>query len=72
VELVELTVQLDYGHVDTLRQLLPSFEAEVAAQEFLARVTYTLRLPRAAVARFRRAVADATRGQAVVEGGDDE
>jgi uncharacterized YigZ family protein len=71
VELVELTVQLDYGHVDALRQLLPSFEAEVAAQEFLARVTYTLRLPRAAAARFRRAVADATRGQGVVQGGEE-
>ena len=54
VELVELTAQVDYAHVDALRQLLPAFEAEVAAQEFLARVTYTLRLPRSGVARSTR------------------
>jgi uncharacterized YigZ family protein len=54
----------DYARVAALQQLFPAFEAEVLDQAFEADVRFDLRLPAANLARFRAAVADATRGQA--------
>jgi hypothetical protein len=49
-----------------LQQLFPALEVEVLDQVFEADVRFDLRLPAPNLDRFRLAVADATRGQAVL------
>jgi uncharacterized YigZ family protein len=56
----------DYARIDVLQQLFPAFEAEILDQRFEADVCFDLRLPASHVERFRLAVADATRGQALL------
>jgi uncharacterized YigZ family protein len=67
IELVELTVEIGYTAIDTVRQLLPAHEAELLAEEYGEAVTYRLRLPDAQAPALRAALMDATRGQARVE-----
>ena len=56
----------DYARIDVLQQLFPAFEAEILDQVFEADVRFDLRLPAPDLDRFRLAVADATRGQALL------
>ncbi|HEX3158286.1 MAG TPA: YigZ family protein [Gemmatimonadaceae bacterium] len=70
VDYRRFTVVVDYPAVDTIQQLLPTFEAEVLAQHYLADVTYELRLPSERVEAFRGAVLDATRGQGRIQAAD--
>lgn len=66
VDYVDLTVTFSYSSVTVAQQLLVQFEVETVSQDYEAVVRYTLRVPRPAVAAFRAALADATRGEAVV------
>jgi uncharacterized YigZ family protein len=70
VELVALTVVVDYTRVTTVQRLFPAFEVEVASQSFAADARYDLRLPSARLDGFRAAVLDATRGQARISAGE--
>jgi uncharacterized YigZ family protein len=67
VEWAHRTVVVSYAAIAAVQHLLPAFEAEVLAQEYLQDVTYALRLPVTHADAFTAAVMDATRGQAVVE-----
>jgi uncharacterized YigZ family protein len=67
VEYAQRTVVVSYAGVSAVQHLLPAFEAEVLAQEYLEEVTYALRLPVGQADAFTAAVMDATRGQARVE-----
>jgi uncharacterized YigZ family protein len=64
IEYAELTVIVGYAHVSTLHALLPTFEAEALGQDYLADVTFRLRLPVHRAEEFRAALTDATRGSA--------
>ncbi len=62
IDFAEVVVTIDYRHVSALKALLPEFEAELLAQDYLAEVTCRIRLPEARLDGFRTALADATRG----------
>ncbi len=64
VDLTALAVVVAYARVTAVQQLFPVFEVQVVSQRFEADARYDLRLPAANVEPFRRAVLDATRGQA--------
>jgi uncharacterized YigZ family protein len=63
---VSLTVTVDYAKLAALQQLCGEHEAEILGQEFGAQVRVTLRVPDGNAGRFRAAVLDATRGQALL------
>lgn len=64
---VELLVVLDYGSVTPVQRLLPTFEAQVIAEEYGADVTYHLRLPEEEAAELQRTLVELTKGQVVIE-----
>ncbi len=66
VDYVELTVTIGYTTITVVQQLLVQFEVETVAQEYEAAVRYQLKVPRPSLPAFRAALADATRGEAVV------
>ena len=66
VEYAFVRLVADYARIAALQQLFPAFEAEVLEQAFEADVRFDLRLPVSHLDRFRTAVADATRGQALL------
>jgi len=72
VEYARLLVVLGYPSVAGVQQLLPAYEAELLAQEFLVDVALTVRLPVGRVEAFQAAVQDATRGRALITPADDE
>ncbi|NVJ14884.1 YigZ family protein [Myxococcus sp. AM010] len=67
VRKTRLAVEVEYPHVDGLRRLLPSYEAQVLAEEYSATVGYRLELPVAQVEALRTALNDLTMGQVLVE-----
>ncbi|MFL5579773.1 MAG: YigZ family protein [Gemmatimonadaceae bacterium] len=66
VEYAELDVGVEYPHVAAVQQLLPAYEGEVLAQEYLERVRYRVRLPSPNAEEFTARLRDATRGAAEV------
>jgi uncharacterized YigZ family protein len=66
IEYVSLAVTVEYGKLTALRQLCSEHEAEILDQDFAEQVRITLRLPDGNADRFRAAVLDATRGQALL------
>jgi uncharacterized YigZ family protein len=66
IEYVSLAVIVDYARVPALRQLCAEHEAEILGQEFAEQVRVTLRVPGGNAGRFRAALLDATRGQALL------
>jgi uncharacterized YigZ family protein len=66
VDYATLTVTIAYPHVTATQQLLPDYEAEILDQRFGVDVCFELRLPAPSEPAFRQALADATRGSAVV------
>jgi uncharacterized YigZ family protein len=67
IELVELTVRFAFPVIDRVRQLLPTYEAEVVAEKYGTEVQYRLRLPRSRSAALTASLLDATRGQLSVD-----
>lgn len=63
----ELIIVLDYTNVTPLKRLLPSYEAEVLAEEYAADVTYRLKLPVEQMAACTEAIDGLTNGQALIE-----
>ena len=60
----EFVVRVAYSAITSVQQLLPTFEAEVIDENFGVDVMFRLRCPEERAAELRRAIADATRGQA--------
>jgi uncharacterized YigZ family protein len=67
ITLAGLSVVFAYPHLTRIRMLLPAFEAVETGQDFGTDVTLALRLPASRVEALRVALADATRGECVVE-----
>lgn len=67
VDYASVTVRIGYAAETVVRQLLASLGAEVDDAAYDARVRYRARVPRARLGALRAAVADATRGDGVVE-----
>ena len=67
VDYARVAVAIGYPSITVAQQLLAGFEAEVVAEEYGEGVRYELRVPRPNVEPLRAALADATRGAAVVE-----
>jgi uncharacterized YigZ family protein len=67
VDFVDIAVSIAYPNIATFQQSLSSFEADVVEQEYGVGVRYRLRMPRQHIDGFRAAMADATRGEAIVE-----
>lgn len=63
----ELILVFDYTHVTPLQRLLPTFEAQVVAEEYGADVTYQLSLPAEQLPSFTDAFTTLTNGQALLE-----
>jgi putative IMPACT (imprinted ancient) family translation regulator len=72
VEYARLLVILGYPSVAGVQQLLPAYEGELLAQEFLVDVALTVRLPVGRMEAFQAAVQDATRGRALITPADDD
>jgi uncharacterized YigZ family protein len=66
VDYVEVVLTIGYPNITVVQQLLPTFDAEVDDETYDAAVRYRLRVPRPNLAAFRAAIADATRGTAIV------
>ncbi len=64
VDLVALTLVVDYSRVSAVQQLVAPFEVRIVEQRFEADARYDLRLPDTRLDAFKSAVLDATRGQA--------
>ena len=60
----EMVVRVAYPAITSVQQLLGTFEAEVVDEEFGVDVKFRLRCPEERATELRRAIADATRGQA--------
>jgi uncharacterized YigZ family protein len=69
VQMVPLTVVVDYPGVSAVQQLFAAFEVEVVSQKYEADARFCLRLPAGHVDGFRAAVLDATRGRARITEG---
>ena len=69
VDFLPLQVTVDYASHAAVQQLLPAFETEIDDMAYGADVRFRLRVPRSRLAGLRGALADATRGQAVVTEG---
>jgi uncharacterized YigZ family protein len=67
---VPLTVTVGYAEVDAVQRLIEETEAVVESEEYGASVRYRCAVPEPALEAFRRGLADATRGQGVVEEGE--
>lgn len=61
-DLVSLTLVFDYTHIAVVKQMLESFEAEIAAENYAADVTFEIQLSKSHEDDFRHAVADLTGG----------
>jgi uncharacterized YigZ family protein len=67
VDFVDVMVSISYPNITAFQLSLASFEAEVIEQEYGVDVRYLLRMPRQHLASLRTTMADATRGEAIVE-----
>lgn len=67
VDYAEVVAVVEYGHVSALKTMLAEYEAEALGEEYAADATFRIRLPAPRLEAFARALADATRGSAVVE-----
>lgn len=67
VDYARLRVSIGYASIAAAQQLIAAAGAAVVAEEYGAGVRYELRVPRPGVEALRAALADATRGSAVVE-----
>jgi len=65
IEYVSMAVTVEYAKLTALQQLCADHEAEILSQEFSEQARVTLRLPEGNAGRFRAALLDATRGQAL-------
>lgn len=66
VDRVRVEVCVAYAEVDPLRRLMAGMDVAVEAEEYAAGVRYRCAAPASALAGFRRAVADLTRGTGTV------
>jgi uncharacterized YigZ family protein len=66
VDYARLDVAIGYPSIAAVQQQLAAYDAEVLAERYGEDVRYELRVPRPNVAPLRAALADATRGAAVV------
>ncbi len=60
----EVVVRVSYAAISAVQQMLPMLEAEVVDEQFGVDVVFRLRCPEERAQELRRAIADATRGQA--------
>ncbi len=67
---VRLRAVVDYAAVAAAQQLVAAHGGRVAAEAYGADVRYELDLPEATARAFVRALGDATRGRAQVDGGE--
>lgn len=63
----QLTLTLDYAHVDKVRRLLPAFEAHIHNENYQAQVSLHLALPVEHVPLFQQHLADCSNGTAQVQ-----
>jgi uncharacterized YigZ family protein len=66
IEYVSLVVTVEYARLAALQQLCGEHEAEILGQDFAEQVRLTVRVPEGNAGRFKTAVPDATRGQALL------
>ena len=62
VPMTELTLVIAYADLKPLQRLLPQFEADLAAEDYAARVTLVVRLPELHLQAFRQALIGLTAG----------
>ena len=62
VPMAELTLVIEYADLTPLQRMLPEFEAELAAEDYAARVTLVVRLPEFHLQAFRQALIGLTAG----------
>lgn len=72
VPLVSLEIGLSYSYLDGLRRLLPSFEARITHEEYLASASMGLTLPEEHYQDFVKALAGLTNGTAVCAKNDSD
>ena len=66
VEYGEFTLVVNYTHISTVQHLMPALEAAVVGETYGADVQYRVRAPLEQMEALRRALNDATSGQAIV------
>jgi uncharacterized YigZ family protein len=66
IEYLPLVVTIEYARLAAVQQLCGEHEAEILGQDFAEQVRLTVRVPEGNAGRFKAAVLDATRGQALL------
>jgi uncharacterized YigZ family protein len=66
-EYVQLSVTIAYGQISACQQLWPLHDVDVLGESYEADVRFNLRCPAEQLEALRRALLDATRGQAVID-----
>lgn len=69
---VRLTLLFDYGTVTPLQRLLPTYEVELLQDEYGTDVTYHVALPVDQLTPFTAAITELTKGQILIEVGDED
>jgi len=64
---VVLAITVGYAVISAVKQHLPAFEADVISEEFGALARFVVRCPEEQAEGLRRAIMDASRGQALFE-----
>lgn len=72
VRKARVAVEIEYPRVDTVRRMLPTFDAVILGEDFSATVGYRVELPCAKVDALRRALLDATAGDLVFDTLDED
>ena len=62
-----LALTVEYAHVDALRRLLPTFEAQTSTEDYAAQAHFTLLLPEEHLAQFELALAGLSTGSALCQ-----
>ena len=62
-----LALTVEYAHVDALRRLLPTFEAQTSTEDYAAQAHFTLLLPEEHLAQFELALAGLSNGSALCQ-----
>ena len=62
-----LALTVEYAHVDALRRLLPTFEAQTATEDYAAQAHFTLLLPEEHLAQFELSLAGLSNGSALCQ-----
>lgn len=62
MDMTDISLAIDYTHVDALQRLLPTYKGRIIQEEYGVKATFTLSLPMEQSTEFRASVTALTNG----------